>query len=309
MPSDAMKTTTRRQFLSAAALGVGAAGVGLAAPGLTPAIEPISRPSGHHFKFSLAAYSYRNLLSGKRPELTLVDFIDDCAKMNLDGTELTSYYFPNKVTDEYLRGLKGAALRRGLDISGTAVGNDFCLPPGEKRDRQIAHVKQWADYADQMDAPVIRIFSGNARGGQTVEEARRLAVEAIDECCAYAGERGVFLALENHGGLTATADGMLEIVQAVDSPWFGVNVDTGNFHSNDVYGDLAKIAPYALNVQVKVVIKPAGKKAEPTDFSRLASILKGAGYRGYVVLEYEEQEDPRVACPRFVDELRQAFKA
>jgi hypothetical protein len=36
-------------------------------------------------------------------------------------------------------------------------------------------------------------------------------------------------------------------------------------------------------------------------------MLSDAGYRGYVVLEFEEDEDPTVACPRYVDELRQAF--
>ena len=105
-------------------------------------IEPIARASGPHFKFSLAAYSYRDLLLGNPPKLTLDDFIDDCAKFGLDGTELTSYYFPENPSEDFLRQLKATAFRRGLDISGTAVGNDFCFPPGEKRTREIDHVKQ-----------------------------------------------------------------------------------------------------------------------------------------------------------------------
>ena len=108
--------------------------------------------------------------------------------------------FPKQVTPEYLRHLKHLAFRLGLDISGTAVGNDFCHPPGAKREGQIAHVKQWIDWAEILGAPVIRIFSGSPQGGQTVDEAHRLAVEAIEECCDYAGRHGVFLALENHGG-------------------------------------------------------------------------------------------------------------
>jgi hypothetical protein len=46
---------------------------------------------------------------------------------------------------------------------------------------------------------------------------------------------------------------------------------------------------------------------EPTDFPRLAQILTGAAYRGYIVLEYEEDEEPRVACPRYIDQLREVF--
>ncbi len=301
----------RRDFLkhsaltSAAAVGGWCGGVG-GAP--ARAIEPIERNGASFFKFSLAAYSYRDLLNAKSPEsrLSLEDFIADCAKMNLQGTELTSYYFPQNPTGEYLRSLKQLCFRLGLDVSGTAVGNDFCFPPGEERDRQIADVKLWVDRAAVLGAPVIRIFSGHPHG-TSPEEAHRLCVAATEECCQYAGEHGVFLALENHGGLTAEADGLLALVRDVNSPWFGVNLDTGNFHTVDPYGDIARLAPYAVNVQVKVSITPAGGERQRADFRRLAQILAAAGYRGYVVLEYEENEDPRVACPRIVDEMRAAF--
>lgn len=295
-------SASRRSFLFAA----GAAAAGMLKP-LAQAIEPIRRTGTAKFKFSLAAYSYRNLLTGKTPQLTLADFIDDCAKMGLEGTELTSYYFPAEPTPQYLRQVKQQAFRLGLDISGTAVGNDFCHPPGEQRDKQIRAVKQWIDRAELLGAPVIRIFSGQARSGQTEAEAHRLAVEAIEQCCAYAGEHGVYLALENHGGLTTTLDGMLRLIGDVKSEWFGVNLDTGNFHSAAPYADLARIAPYAVNVQVKVAMNPAGGKKEPADFRRLAKLLNDSGYRGYIVLEYEEKEDPRQACPRHIDELRAAF--
>jgi sugar phosphate isomerase/epimerase len=194
-----------------------------------------------------------------------------------------------------------------LDISGTAVANDFCYPAGSERDKQLAHVKLWIDRAELLGAPVIRIFSGTPHDGQSESDAHRLAVDAIEECCQYASEHGVFLALENHGGLTTTADGIVALVKDVKSPWFGVNLDSGNFNSADPYADLARIAPFAVNVQVKVVVRPAGGDRQPSDFKRLASILRDAGYRGYIVLEYEEAEDPRQACPRFMDELRQAF--
>lgn len=298
-------STTRRRFLRATWMGAvsGAAALALKAN----AIEPIARTSGHHFKFSLAAYSYRDLLLGNPSRLSLVDFIDDCATLNLDGTELTSYYFPDPPDEGYLRQLKGEAFRRGLDISGTAVGNDFCFPSDERREQQIAHVKRWIEYADLLDAPVIRIFSGDAKPGQSPQDAHRLAVAAIEDCCEHAAKHGVFLALENHGGLTSEVDNMLAIVRDVKSPWFGVNMDTGNFQSADIYGDLAKLAPYTLNVQVKISVHPAGQPAQPSDFRKLAKILRSAGYRGYIVLEYEESGDPRQECGKYIQQLREAF--
>ena len=117
----------------------------------------------------------------------------------------------------------------------------------------------------------------------------------------------MFLALENHGGISAKVDDLLAIVRDVNSPWFGVNMDTGNFRSADIYGDLAKLAPFSLNVQVKVRIHPAGQPDQESDFGRLAEVLRTAGYRGYIVLEFEETGDPRRECPKYIEQLRAAF--
>ena len=270
-------------------------------------IEPISRNDRPKFKFSLAAYSYRNLLQGNPPKLTLSDFIRDCARMQLEGTELTSYYFPDSFTNEYLTQLKQECFHLGLDVSGTAIRNDFGLPEGEKRSADIAHVKKWIEHAELLGAPVIRIFAGHRQEGVSEQENHRLMVTGFEECSEHAGKHGVHLALENHGGPTSTAKGLLALVRDVQSPWFGVNLDTGNFHGDDIYGELAQAAPYALNVQVKVVTSGSDGVKRPTDYPRLAKILRDVGYRGYVVLEYEEGGDARLECPKAMDKLREAF--
>jgi sugar phosphate isomerase/epimerase len=297
--------------MGAATMGAGAIALATGGHRSAKAIEPIARGGRPKFKFSLAGYSYRDLLKPNnkfaKEALTLADFVNDCAKMQLDGTELTSYYFPSPVSDGYLAELRRHCFRLGLDVSGTAVGNDFCHPPGQRRDREIASVKSWIDHAAVLGAPVIRIFSGSVKPKQAPEEAHRLAVAGMEECCDYAGKRGIHLALENHGGLTATAAGMLKLVKDVQSPWFGVNFDSGNFHNEDVYAELAEIAPYAINAQIKVVVSPRGQRKQPADFKRLAKILVDAGYRGYIVLEYEESGDPRVECPKYVEQIREAF--
>ncbi|MBW3600856.1 MAG: sugar phosphate isomerase/epimerase, partial [Planctomycetes bacterium] len=207
----------------------------------------------------------------------------------------------------YLVARKEQCEKLGLEVSGTAVGNDFAHPPGEKRAQQLAHVKAWVDHAKTMGAPVIRIFAGHVQKGQSPEEAHKLIVAGIKECCEYAGRHGVKLALENHGGPTSSAEGLMAIVRDVDSPHFGVNLDTGNFHSDRIYEELAAVAPHAINVQVKVVVSGPDRKKQPADFERVANILREAGYRGYVVLEYEEGGDPREECPKYIEQLREAF--
>src|SRR6185503_20120068 len=100
----------------------------------------------------------------------------------------------------------------------------------------------------------------------TKEEAKKLCTEAFEECCDYAGKKGVILGLENHGGIVAEPADLLEIVRTVRSPWFGINFDSGNFHTDDPYRDLELIAPYAVNVQWKAEIHRRGQaKQEPAD--------------------------------------------
>ena len=97
------------------------------------------------------------------------------------------------------------------------------------------------------------------------------------------------------------------MVQAVQSPWAGINFDSGNFHTEDPYADLAKIAPYAVNVQLKMEISRKGQekgKGEPSDIKRVLKILRDANYQGWFTLEYEMKADPFVEVPKILDTLR-----
>jgi sugar phosphate isomerase/epimerase len=297
-----MTPTTRRQFLHTAL----AAGTGLALAGPSPAIEPIRRPGKPHIRLSIAAYSYRKYLDLKlkpKPKMTLDDFVELAADMDLDAVEPTAYYFAD-TSPAYLAHLKGKCTRLGLDVSGSAVGNDFCVADPAKLKEQIAYVKKWTEIAAWLGGKTVRIFAGRAPKGEPEDSVRRRCVEAIQEACDHAGGIGVYLALENHGGITETIDQTLALVQAVKHDWFGVNWDTGNFHSADPYADLARLAPYAVTVQIKTEIKRAGQPKEAADLARLLDLLRQASYRGYVALEYEADEDPMTAVPRAVATLK-----
>jgi sugar phosphate isomerase/epimerase len=292
-----------------AALGGFQAAVALAA-------GPVARTGKPRFLVGLAAYSFRQYFEfsrgerqeppGGREPLDMAEFVDFCAEHDA-AAELTSYFFPPEVGDGNLRDLKRHAFLRGVPVAGTAVGNDFAHPDGETRREQIAYVKSWVDRAAVLGAPHIRVFAGPQKPGLDPAESKRLCVSALQECCDYAGTKGVLLGLENHGGIVAEAADLLEIVEAVDSPWFGVNLDTGNFHTRDPYGDLARCAPYAVNVQVKVEIRPADGGPQPVDLARVAGILRDGNYQGFVTLEYEAEDDPFTAVPEWLGRLRAAL--
>jgi sugar phosphate isomerase/epimerase len=122
----------------------------------------------------------------------------------------------------------------------------------------------------------------------------------------HAAEKGITLALENHGGITATPQQVFKLVKAIDAPNFAVNLDTGNFRGEDPYAEIAELAPYAVNVQVKTEIhRKEASSPEEADLGRLIAILREARYSGYVVLEYEAAEDPITAIPRHIKKLRE----
>ena len=225
------------------------------------AIPPIGRTRPSHLKLSIAAYSYRQYLTSKPPQMDLFDFVDQAADLALDGVEPTSYYFPRDVTPDYLNRLKLHAFKLGLDISGTAVGNNFCLPPGPRRDDEIENVRRWIDRASELDAPVIRIFAGNVPKGATEEQAVGWAIDGMKAVLPHAASKGIVLALENHGGITGTPEQILKLIKAIDSPNFGINLDTGNFRGDDPYSQIEQLAPYAFNVQVKTEIHRTGRRA------------------------------------------------
>ena len=272
-------------------------------------IEPLKRQGPSLLRVGLAAYSFRNYLQNKaEPPMDLFGFVDWCHEHRIRGAELTSYYFPADVDEEYLLKLKRHCHLAGVTVTGGAIGNDFCTDDPKKLRQAIDQCKQWVDRYAILGAPVIRIFAGKVPEGGDKDETIERCAKATQEACDYAADRGVMLALENHGGITAYAEDLLRIVEKVDSPAFGVNFDSGNFRSTaDPYAELAMIAPYAINAQVKVEMYVAGEH-EMADLPRIIRILRDADYSGWVVLEHEAKEDPIEHVPQWIEKLEKAIE-
>jgi sugar phosphate isomerase/epimerase len=302
---------SRREILAAAA-GMSAALIrpDLArtaeiAPTPQPGKDRAALPPPKRYRVGLAAYSFRDFLDkpGKPGKMSLLDLVDLGVRLGLDGIETTSYYFLRD-DDEFVYTLKRRAFLAGLGISGTPVGNNFALPPGPKADPQMDLVKKWVDISVKLGSPVIRVFAGRASGDGRDKDFGYLTA-ALREACAYAASKGIFLAIENHGYLTETADDVLKILDNVKSDWLGANLDTGNFTRNP-YEEIAKLAPRAIVTHVKATVAAKGGKGrEPTDYVRVVKLLREAGYRGYVTLEYEGA-DPYKDVPINIRKIQEA---
>lgn len=317
-------TLSRRRFVAYGALACGASSMG--SPGKQPpafAVEPFGRKSGSRFRIGLSAYSLRphfQFMKGKPQKskidegvgskLSILDFLDYCVEQRIDVAELTSYFFkpgPDGFpTDEALRTLKREAFLRGITISGTAIGNNFTVGRGPRFDQEVADAKRWIEKASVLGAPHIRFFAGTAEQLAAAPTRMDEAVEGLMQCAQLAEQKGVFIGVENHGRLNG--DQMLEIMKRIDSPWVGINLDTGNFQTEEPYRDLERCVPFAVNVQVKTQMRRPDGSKYPADLDKVGAILRDSGYQGFVVLEYEE-EDPFEQIPAQMTRLRRALQA
>jgi L-ribulose-5-phosphate 3-epimerase len=257
------------------------------------------RAAKSRLRTAICAYSFRKELESKA--MTYDDLVKLAVDLDVDGLDLTVYWFPS-TEDSFLLPLKRLAYKNAVEIYSISVRTDLCKPPGEARDKQAAELRKWVDVAAKLGAGHIRVFGGTVPKGSTENDAANWVTEMLKPAAEYSSAKGVILGLENHGGITAKAETIVHIVKSVDSPWVGINLDTGNFNRNAI-PQIQQCLPYAVNTQFKTHIRDENGTSQPSDWNSLVQMFAAAGYRGYFALEYEAKEDAKVAVPRLTREL------
>ena len=253
----------------------------------------------------LVAYSFRKALAAKT--MTYESLIELVSDLGLDGLDTTVYWFPD-TSDEYLAKLRRTAYKNGVSLYSIAVRNRLAQPTAELQAKEFESFKQWVDVAEKLGATHIRVFGGAIPKGATEEQAIGWAVEVMKRFAEYSGKRGIFVGVEDDGGLTTTAEPTLEIVKRTDSPWAGMNLDVGNFPKNG-YAQVAMCIPYAVSTHFKEKIANENGVKEPVDMDRLIGMFAKGGYKGYLSLEYESDGAPETEVPRLAGELRRRVRA
>jgi len=245
-------------------------------------------------------------------------FIQTCYDLGLDGLELHTSIFESTDPD-YLREVKLKCLRRGLPIGYVAVSNDFGKPV-EDHPGEVELIKKWIDVAAFLSAPMVRVFAASVRPDCEDEEALwPPMIAALKEVTAYGAEKGIIVGLQNHNhnNVTRSGDDVLRLLRAVDHPYFGLVLDTGQYAGSpgasgdtpenrtkyDVYHSIAQTAPYALHVRAKIYRIDSGVE-EWLDYPRIFDILRSVGYNGDVSVVYEGKSEPLPAIEKAVKYLR-----
>ena len=317
---------TRRSFLKSAALLPFAAAVG--APSALAVFEPVKRVGGSHLKTSLNAYSFLELLNAnmkdKSQGVDLFQVCDFCAKCNFDAVDVTGYFFPgypDAPDDKYIIALKRHAFDLGLAISGTGVRNDFTTADKVVRDEGVKRIKTWIEVAAKLGAPVVRAFADSqapfkdwkeAAGNAPREAVETWLADSLRECAVHGEKFGVIVTVQNHGDFISTGEQHLSLLKRVDHPYCSAMVDTGKYNTPDPYADIALMTPYAVTWQIKELIGTAGDSPR-TDMKKLLTIIRKAGYRGYLPIETlssgRKGYDSFVEVPKILAELNEAISA
>lgn len=306
--------TTRRSFI--------AKGMAGAAAGLMPAVTIASPVASENspVKLSVSSYSYWHF---KGPKFPIEKVIDEAARMGVAGIDILHRQMESE-DNAYVQKLKRHAFLNGIAFTCLSIHQSFVSPDKEFLKKEIEHTRKCIILASEMGIPCLRLNSGRwntiksfdelmkNRGiepilaGYTEDDGFNWCIESIEKCLPVAEENGVLLALENHWGLCSTPEGQLRIRKAIDSPWLGILMDTGNF-LEEPYDKLEKIAPYTSFVQAKTYYGGGEWYSLDLDYDRIFDILKKVNYQGYVSLEFEGKEDPFTAVPKSIAMLRKSI--
>jgi sugar phosphate isomerase/epimerase len=307
---------TRRSFLGASLAALPLGTVGAHGQSTNSPAAPKARP----IKLAVSSYSYWHF----RGEPTAIEHvIDDAARLGFDGVEILHRQMPEEGT-AYVNGLKQRAFRAGVDLVMLSIHQDFVTPDLTERQKDIDHTKRCLELAGRLGIPSIRLNSGRwntiasfddlmkVKGeeppiaGFTDNNAFDWVIESINACLPTAEKEGVVMMIENHWGLTTKVENVIRIHKAVNSPWLGVNLDTGNYPDSP-YPGITTLAPYASIVQAKTYYGGGEWYTLDLDYKRIAGILRDAGFSGWVSLEMEGKENPATAVPKSYALLREAF--
>lgn len=314
--------TNRRDFIRKSAIA--AVGMGIAASCDTSSKEKAAteKKKTRCNPIGVSTYSFWQF-NGPKENAPIEDCIEKAAEMGFDGIEFLLVQMQSE-ENSYLQKLKRQAFHAGLDLMGFSTHQGFLYPEKEKRQAEVEKTIHQIELAYMLGIPTMRLNTGRwgtiesfdelmankgiepVLEGYTEEDGFKWVIDAIEQCIPTAEKCGVTIGLENHWGLGRTAEGVLRIVNAIDSPWLRVTADTGNFLERQ-YEQLEMLAPMTSLIQAKTYFGGGKWYTLDIDYHRVAEIFRKVNYRGYISIEFEGNEDPMTAVPKSLEMIREAF--
>ena len=250
--------------------------------------------------------------------MTVLEWIEKASQLGVDGLEMYDLFFAG-ADEAYLDAVQKKCAQAGLAIPMMCFSPDFTNPDSQVRLEELEKQKKAIDLTVRLGGRFCRTLSGQNRPGLDREKAVGWCVEMIRAAVDYAEKKGIILTIENHykdgyweyPEFALKSEVFLEIIDQIDSPYFGINFDPSNtivagedplallqkiksrvvtMHASDRYlkgGNVAdlrrmEIDPvygYAGMIQHGVIGKGLN------DYDAIFRILKDAGFNGWISIE------------------------
>ena len=277
--------TDRRSFLKH--LGVGALGLSVLPTMANPLVFGSDKKL--FFDISLAEWSlHKTLFGGKLDNL---DFPETAAKtFGIHAVEYVNQFFKDKANDKaYLAELNQRAKDNGVKNVLIMVDGEGALGATVEKERiqAVENHYKWVEAAKFLGCHAIRV---NAAGKGTPEEVKTAAIDGLGRLSEFAAKHGINVIVENHGGISSHGDWLSAVLQGVGKKNCGSLPDFGNFYEYDRYQGVTDLMPFAKGVSAKANVFDEKGNEVDIDYRKMLQIVKDAGYKGYVGIEYEGSE-------------------
>ena len=251
------------------------------------------------FMISLAEWSLHKTLFAKK--MTNMDFAAKAKNdFGIENIEYVNQFFKDKAKDKkYLGELNQRANDLGVKQLIIMVDGEGGLGELEAATRKqaVENHYQWVEAAKYLGCHSIRV---NAYGVGTAPEVAAAAVEGLSSLSDFAKDYDINVIVENHGGFSSNGKWLADVMKQINMANCGTLPDFGNFcierkgrdclEEYDRYQGVTELMPYAKSVSAKTNDFDEDGNEIHTDFIKMMKIVKDAGYRGYVGIEYEGRE-------------------
>jgi sugar phosphate isomerase/epimerase len=310
----------RRNFLHTATIIGAATLTGCGSRSSQTAVAPVGSTADDDlwFDISLAQWSLNKaLFRGKMDNLDFAKVTRET--YGLGGVEYVNQFFKDKANDSaYLAKMKQRAEDNGVRSLLIMIDREGNLGATDESERMqaVENHHKWVDAAAYLGCHSIRV---NAAGRGSREEVARAATDGLAKLSEYGKQAGLNVIVENHGGYSSDGGWLAGVIAATGMDNCGTLPDFGNFcierkaggcaNMYDRYQGVREMMPYAKAVSAKTMGFDEQGNATETDYDRMLAIVKEAGYRGWIGIEYEGNGmTPEAGIRATIELLRTAGK-
>jgi sugar phosphate isomerase/epimerase len=251
-------------------------------------------------KYSLAQWSFHKALFAK--EMNNFQFIEKAKSLGFTGVEYVNQFFPDKADNiSFLDSLNAQAKASGITNVLIMIDLEGYLGDADsiKRDSAIMNHKKWVLAAKHLGCHSIRV---NAHGEGSPEVVSANVIKGLGALCDFAAPLNINVIVENHGGYSSNGAWLADVMKKINKPNCGTLPDFGNFclkredgkmwgskciEEYDMYKGITEMMPFAKGVSAKSFDFDASGNDTKIDYAKMMKIVKDAGYKGFIGVEYE----------------------